>query len=162
MQIVNNMSEPFGLPITSDQYTSPMQEILADYYETAYPTMNALLDKAYAAAIYGKETEQWFNRINDIHYLGILLFIIFKRRHEYYEKTGNTQTNCEIYETYRLDCIRKTFQCKGIDIIPLLETLNLQPGICSEETGDCPPSENGIGNMHIESAPTCHHKFIIH
>jgi len=158
--------DPF-LPITDccGLYKTDIQEKVASYYEAASNIIFGYTDKAFATAIYGRNAEMWYNRINDIHYLVILLYIINSRRELYYTLNGEDQGLEWIYTTYRLDCIKRTFICKGIDILPLLVVWNLAPyptGVAAiTGTGSCPPMPDGIDNMHIESGPTCENLFIV-
>ena len=156
----------FGFPTTNccDTYVSYEQTIMAEYYEKVFTVIDNLISSVFARSIYGRTTEMEYNRINDFHYLGILLFIIWKRRKEYFALNGTIQPLSEVYSIYRLQCIKRTFQCKGYEIEPLLEVFDLGPYPAGFDNGvePCLDSKNGIGYMHIETAPTCHNKFIIH
>lgn len=161
------ITDPFN-PIIDccGTYSSDMQQKIATWYETISTQLFALIDKAYGVAIYGREPEQVFNRINDIHYLFLMLYIIQKRRQEYFDYTGEDLGLAYYYEMFNIDCIKRTFQCKGIDIAPLLGIFNLGPyppgpTPVIPKSPPCPPMPDGIGSMHIESGPICENLFII-
>lgn len=145
---------------------TPGQEIIAQYYEEASPWIFNLMDQAFAAAIYGKDPQVYYNRTNDFHYLLALMLIIRKRRLEYVALNGVDQTVDYWYETYNLACITRTFMCKGYDIAPLLDIFGLnpisgRPVLGGINTSPCPPALDGIDYMHIESGPLCEPIFIV-
>lgn len=145
-------------------YTLSIGDTLAaEYYMTVSSWMATLMDNAFANGIYGKETQMIYDIMNNFHYLAIYLNIIKKRREEYYELNGEDIPLSELYVTYNIKCIKKTFICKGYDIEPLLMIYQLapEPSGVPDAVSPCLPALDGIDNMHIESGPTCTNTFIV-
>jgi len=132
-------------------YTNELQQLIAEYYYQANTMIFGINNDIYAAEIFGKPTEQLYNKLNDFNYLIMLLVIIyFKRQDDISWSSDNEDEGIDYYyEEYNLECIRRNFLCKGYDIINLLRVFNLDP--------DAPNLPlDGIGYMHITQAPAGH------
>lgn len=108
----------------------PLQQISSDYYDCSLGQITALIDKMYAAELFGNdvESEQFANAINDYHYLYSYLVMIYFQRLE--DAANNppcfTDKGLPFYiSEYKIMCIRKYFECKGINIIPLLQAFDM-------------------------------------
>lgn len=122
----------------------------ADYYTLVKTPMMVLLNNAYQAQLYGKDSNEIFNHINDFHYLLVLLTIIADEMQQDSDRSEFINGGCpEDYgidyyvEKYNIDCIVKHFMCSGIgfDIKNVLDLFGLN--INNSE-------EDGIGYMYIQ------------
>jgi hypothetical protein len=120
-------SEPwrcFGM-----QFGDEVQTLTKNYYDAANDILNILFDQIYTNEIYGKDCMEYYNRINDIHYLLLYMIIIyFKRQQDQYSDIITFEAN-QYYAEYEIECIRKRFKCHGMEIYPLLEVFNMQTSI---------------------------------
>jgi hypothetical protein len=146
----------FQDPGCCESYSTELQQLIALYYYEASTFMFAINDSIYAAEIFGKPTEQLYNRQNDFHYLLALLVMIYYERqdHVLWEDDGTDYGIEYYYVEHNLECIRNNFLCKGYDIIGLLRIFDLDP-----DAPDLPL--DGINYMHITQAPLGHNKFIV-
>lgn len=107
-------------------YGEEVQLLAKSYYEAANTILEALFGKIYSTALFGEENTEYYDRVMDIHYLFFyMLRIYFKRQEDEKLDTAAFALN-EYYTTYDIECIRKRFKCKGIEIYPLLEVFHIQ------------------------------------
>jgi len=108
--------------VSADEY----QFLKKLYYDASNEIMDSLFNKIYSNELYGKDATEYYNRMNDIHYLYRYMVLIYNVRKE--DETLNPvkfELN-EYYTYYDIEKIRKKFKCKGIEIYPLLEVFNIQ------------------------------------
>ena len=110
-------------------YSSPLNQLIAQYYYVASPMMFGNNDNIYAAEIFGKDTELLYNNQNDFNYLLCLLVMIYNERQDdiAWSDNGEDEGIDYYYEEHNLECIRRTFMCKGYDILPLLKVFDMDP-----------------------------------
>lgn len=122
-----------------------LQQSTIDYYDCVNSNISSLMNEWYSAEVFGMsdKAELSINNINDYHYLYLYLVMI------YYQRKWDSEANPPCYTdkgleyyliTYNIDCIKKYFLCKNVDIKSLLQAFNLYT------TG----SPDGINFMAIE------------
>lgn len=123
---------------------------VSDYYATVKEKLGVYIDKAYQAERFGGDANVIYNRINDFHYLLLLLIIISDEMKQDSDISSFINDGCpnnlgiDYYvEKYNLSCIQKHFFCSGLgfDISSLMNIFGLN--INNQE-------QDGIGYMHIE------------
>ena len=113
-------------------YTSVLQQMIASYYAQASNFMFDINDEIYSKEVFGKDTEQIYNRQNDFHYLLILLVIIYNEQQD--DIAWGISHNIDYYyNEHNLGCIRRNFLCKGYDIISLLRVFNMDPNMTVQQ-----------------------------
>lgn len=121
----------------------------ADYYDCLRKTLQQLICDMYAAEAFGDPVKAKImaNLINDFHYLYGYMVILFLQRQE----DAKNDLNCHMdkgnafyWQEFQLECIRKYFQCKGVDISSLYNSFDLYPKTTL--------GPDGINFMSIEQA----------
>jgi hypothetical protein len=107
-------------------YSEEVQTLAKDYYIAANTILEALFAKVYTNEIYGKDCMEYYDRMMDIHYLFFYMMIIYNKRKEDEVLDPDTFETNEYYTTYDIECIRKRFKCKGIEIYPLLQVFSIE------------------------------------
>jgi hypothetical protein len=107
-----------------------LQQNSVDYYDCIWGNMNALMHEWYSAETFGMpdKAENAINSINDYHYLYIYLVIIYYQRK--WDAEANppcyTDKGLDYYLTeYNIECIKKYFLCKNVDIKSLLQAFDM-------------------------------------
>ena len=117
------------------------EQRLVDYYTEVKSLLNTYTTKGntYLTAGKWKESEQYYNIVNDLNNLFYYLEAIQFRMDEDVEMGVDAEIE-DYVEDFNLECIAEYFKCKRIDIEPLLEIYNL--GLSTTYT-------TGIGSMEI-------------
>ena len=112
-------------PPTINNVPSMLQSYAALFYDEADSSLNSILEKLYKDEIFGFG-ESNYDTIGEIMYLFVYLMLI---RYKIQEDAGNGEQGTveEYAEEYELECIRKSFMCKGIDVTPMLRVFGLYP-----------------------------------
>lgn len=111
------------------RYLLDMEYIKIKYYSMLHTKNSFKQTKAFSNELFGKRDSNWLD-VSDIHYLWNLM-VIMRREKELYETqyglgiVDEEPENTYYRDKYNLECIRKTFKCKGIDILPLLRLIDL-------------------------------------
>lgn len=137
-------------------YPTILEGYSADFYNCIQNTLKQLVCDMYAAEQFGNEklATELANLINDFHYLyGYMVILYFQRL----EDAQNSppcfmdKGNAEYWKEFQLECIRKYFQCKGVNITSLYNSFDLYPATTL--------GPDGINFMAIELAqpptPNC-------
>ena len=114
--------------------------LINKFYQAVAENFDELDEDIITSTVFGNDSTSSVNSMNELHYLLCLLLII---QDEIYHDEKVNQSwfdRSEYIERYKIDCIRKYFDCKGINIVPML-------GLVSMHTKTVP---DGIGYMHIE------------
>lgn len=111
------------------RYLLDMEYVKIKYYSMLHSVNSFKQTKAYTNEMFGKRDNNWLN-VQDIHYFWNLLVIMHREKELYrtqYELgiIDEEPDNTFYSDKYNLECIRKTFKCKGIDILPLLKLIDL-------------------------------------
>lgn len=132
----------------TDIVPTDLEQKTADYYDCISDKVWDLVKKMYASELYGNtlDSRAYANMINDFHYLYGYLVIIYYQRLE--DAANNlpchTDQGIAFYlDEYEIECIKKYFLCKNVNIDSLLEAFDLG------QIGD----PDGINFMAIEE---CH------
>lgn len=145
------MLDPFSTGRCCLTQASELQQLTADYYEAVNGCISNLMTKIYQAEVYGRDTEELYNQLNNFHYLYSLLIMIYLERQEdiaYNQYLGDgcaVDNGAEYYvDKYHIECIVKKFMCtgNGCDIGPVLDVFGLNPKRLS--------NNDGIGFMYIQ------------
>ncbi len=119
-----------------------LEDAIGSFYKTARPWMDSLLGKIKQKECFGflDGLEDLYNDMNDFHYLGLYLTLMYSQREE-----DNRGVDCDDRklgsEYTEFDCLKAYFACKGINIDPLLTIFGF--GL---------PDDCGINYMCIEEA----------
>ena len=138
-----------------DSPPSDLQRMIADFYDRLSPVIEELKKKAYADDVFGESICGYFTLL-DIEFL--LVYLILLNRKLELTRQGSectiltTAEKKAIIQEWALECIRKTFLCKGarvdkaikLDILPAFRAFDVE-----KYTGDI-----GIGYMFIEGPET--------
>lgn len=114
----------------TDIVPTDLEQKTSDYFDCLRDTIWNLIKKMYNAEIFGNNSDSrmYANMINDYYYLYGYLVII------YYQRIEDALNNPPCYEDqgiayylqeYDIECIKKYFQCKGVDISSLLNAFDL-------------------------------------
>lgn len=121
------------------------QQLLFNAYNIVNEDIMNLINKGYKEDQRGKKIADYtWDSVNDINYLILYLFILNDKIIREGSLTGEVSESFreELREEYKIDCIKKYFFCKNININPLLElfAVNTDGGIdyMSIETGNNP------------------------
>lgn len=129
---------------------SGIQQLTTEYYKEIAPFIDGLMASIYQAEMYGKDTEELYNQVNNFHYLFCLLMLIYKEMYDDSQWNKYFGDGCEIdkgiefyNEKYHLDCVKKKFFCTGTgyDISDAMDIFNLNPDAIGTD---------GIGYMSIQ------------
>lgn len=141
--------DPFSEQGCCKVSNTEFEQLTANHYSLYGTIFDSYLTKAYSAEVYGKDTERWYDLLNEAHYLYILMTIIYWERYNDKIKDAWLGTGCgndlggEYYaDKYNIDCIQKRFMCYGVNVDLILENWGLNPDTFTEL--------DGIGYMNID------------
>lgn len=124
---------------------------LATSYDGMADVINSLLLQAYGGEVFGniEQSQYVYDRLNDLHYLNGLLLIIYSIRQQdinrdiYIDEIeGEDEGNAYYIEEYNLECIKKHFQCYGINTNPVFSAWGYDFTIPRDDDG-------GVGSTYI-------------
>lgn len=142
-----------------DNPPTEIQKLIAGFYDTLSPQIALISQRAFEEDALG-EGYQGYLLLSDIWLLLAYLIIINKEMEEFRatSECGALPPRNYYIEKYGLDCIRKTFLCKGITIDKILK-LDMLPAYQVFDLG-ANASDTGIGFMYIEGSdtPSCESK----
>ena len=138
----NYTEDTFSMPwrCSGQLYGEELQLLVKSYYEATNAILGTLFTKIYSNEIFGRDCMEYYDRMNDIHYLLWYMLSIYYRRKDDETLDPTTFAANEYYVTYDIECIRKRFKCKGIEIYQLLEVFDIQTA-----TTEFFPSGEGVG-----------------
>lgn len=109
---------------------SELETLTANFYDCIRNTMNEYVSSIYSQEMFGnvEKSDSYANALNDLHYLYAYMVIIYFQRQE--DKLLDTDCNRDkgsayYYEEYKIDCIKRYFKCRNIDISSMLNTFGL-------------------------------------
>ena len=147
--------DPFGKVRCCKTFASMYEEATADFYLSLGSDVDSLLSELYSNEMFGKDTEDMYNRMNDIHYLFFLMTLAhFERKQDadkqlYLSDVSGCDQDLgqEFYiDKYNIECVQKHFLCSGMNIDAALEAFTMNPNLL-EGVG-------GIGSMSIGNGNT--------
>ena len=132
-----------------DDQPCEMQKMIADFYDVMAVPMEEITRKAFEEDVTGEGINGYL-LLSDMEFLLVYLMIINHRMEEYRASSecGVLPPRNQFIEQYSLDCIRKTFMCKGIKIDPLLR-FDIMPAYKVFDLG-ANATDTGIDFMYIE------------
>jgi hypothetical protein len=143
-----SVKDPFSIDRCCQESPTALQNLSADYYTAIGTYVDNIMTELYQAEMYGKDTEIYYDMLNDFHYLYTLLILIYQEMQndaiwEFNYGTGCNQSQTVDYylEKYNINCIQKHFFCYGYDIADALNVFGLNPDM---------QEQDGIGFMYIE------------
>jgi len=104
---------------------------LKDAYDSVQDDLTTLMNDAFAAELFGyaDKSECAFNKINNIHYLMVLMAIIYYQKKMDIANNGTDEGTIYYVEEYDIECIKKNFLCINVDISQILSIFNLNKNI---------------------------------
>ena len=113
-----------------------------DQFTTIESDLSDIVTKAHKLDRFGKKDKAFTKWIDAHDYLSLMLYLTITRlRIDRDIYNCDTKTPTEYYELYSIQCLVDKFNCKGINIVPILKVFFLD----RERIG-----KSGIGRDHIE------------
>lgn len=113
------------IPLIPTEY----ENLFSTYYSCAKTIIDPAVEEYYNAGLFGKADKAKFNidTINDVHllfgYLSVIYIGILEDMAN--DPCGKPKPVSEYYDENKIDCIKKYFICKGININSLLAVFGL-------------------------------------
>lgn len=126
---------------------STLQALTRDFYKSIQVYLEDLLQESYEYSVFGKCAQSIYDKINDFHYLYMLMIVIYQEQQEdkdinyYINEECNVDNGAKYYiDKYNLACIKKHFMCNKFNVSQALQIFGLDPDMLNRD---------GIGNMYI-------------
>ena len=140
-EFISVIDNPYGC--CGKTHFDRWEDLENDYWDKSSVYIDAIWNDIYAAEIYGKNTEEYYNLLGNFVYFLALMKKIYYDNVNYYAIHGVTQDAVYYNSIYNFDCIRKTFRCNGCEILPMLAVFDMD--YVNTTTGN----KDGIGYMAI-------------
>ena len=102
--------DPFGKVRCCKTFASMYEEATADFYLSLGSDVDSLLSELYSNEMFGKDTEDMYNRMNDIHYLFFLMTLAhFERKQDADKQLYLSDGSSSAIRTYLLTTIKVSF-----------------------------------------------------
>lgn len=110
-------------------------DLTNSYYEQVETCIEKAFTNAFTNEVYGRDSEYYFNMINDFSYLLLLLWIMKEDRDNYILINGADRTDGLDYyiEAYHIDCIKEYFFCRGCNIETALNVFGFSDLLYNDE-----------------------------
>lgn len=124
---------------------------IADFYDSLSPAIELIKAQTFQDDVFG-DGECGYFLLEDIWFLLIYMIMLDKYIKEVREASpcGVLTNKQEIITAWKLDCIRKTFKCKGLNVGKTIK-LDILPAYKAFDVGSA-TGDRGIDFMYIEGA----------